>query len=200
MNQLLAFNTPNNVLLVSSGAGNILDTNSTVSTLLLGTNGNNNVLNTTDLPNTIVSVETSVELIAVRLQETIVVVEESTQILSNGLKGDQGDIGPVGPQGAQGVKGDTGTTGVRGFSAYEIAVASGYLGTEEQWVDSLQGAGGIQGERGLQGLPGVTTFSELTDISVSVKQNGSLLSFEESSGLWKPTNNQTNQIIDGGNF
>ena len=28
---------------------------------------------------------------------------------------------------------------VRGASAYEIAVANGYVGTEEQWLESLQG-------------------------------------------------------------
>lgn len=34
--------------------------------------------------------------------------------------------------------------GLKGASAYEIAVANGYAGTETQWLASLQGTGGGQ--------------------------------------------------------
>lgn len=50
---------------------------------------------------------------------------------------------------------------VVGNSAYEDAVANGYVGTLEQWLASLkgekgeQGEQGIQGERGLQGEQGI---------------------------------------------
>lgn len=50
---------------------------------------------------------------------------------------------------------------VVGNSAYEDAVANGYVGTLEQWLASLkgekgeQGIQGIQGERGLQGEQGI---------------------------------------------
>ena len=43
-------------------------------------------------------------------------------------------IGPRGPQGIQGVQGETGETGL---SAYELALANGFVGTEEQWLASL---------------------------------------------------------------
>ncbi|MBQ8938369.1 MAG: collagen-like protein [Bacteroidaceae bacterium] len=46
-----------------------------------------------------------------------------------------------------------------GKSAYEIAVEQGFVGTEEEWLESLKGADGAQGpqgERGPQGEPGVS--------------------------------------------
>lgn len=43
-------------------------------------------------------------------------------------------------------------TGARGYSAYEVAVQNGFVGTEEEWLDSLVGP---------QGEPG-TPFNELT--------------------------------------
>lgn len=38
-----------------------------------------------------------------------------------------------------GVVGTLGGQLVRGFSAYEIAVANGYKGTEQEWLESLKG-------------------------------------------------------------
>ena len=64
------------------------------------------------------------------------------------LKGDKGDAGAQGfqgvkgDQGLQGIKGDTGLTGAKGdqgFSAYEVAVNQGFVGTQQQWLDSLGG-------------------------------------------------------------
>ena len=46
-----------------------------------------------------------------------------------------------------------------GKSAYEVAVEQGFVGTEEEWLESLKGqdgAQGPQGERGPQGEPGVS--------------------------------------------
>lgn len=47
-----------------------------------------------------------------------------------------------GPQGIQGPKGDVGSLGPQGpvgKSAYQVAVDNGFTGTEEEWLDSLQG-------------------------------------------------------------
>jgi len=58
-----------------------------------------------------------------------------------GLKGDtgiQGPAGPTGPTGPQGPIGATGPTGPQGLSAYEVAVANGFVGTETQWLASLE--------------------------------------------------------------
>lgn len=43
--------------------------------------------------------------------------------------------------------------GDNGKSAYEIAVAHGYKGTESEWLESLKGLQGPQGEPGLKGDP-----------------------------------------------
>lgn len=42
-----------------------------------------------------------------------------------------------------------------GLSAYEVALANGFVGSEAAWLASLQGIQGIQGERGLQGEQGI---------------------------------------------
>lgn len=47
------------------------------------------------------------------------------------------------------------TTFVRGYSAYEIAVQNGYVGTEEEWLESLIGPQGEQGPQGIQGIQGI---------------------------------------------
>lgn len=75
---------------------------------------------------------------------------------TKGDKGDQGDIGPAGPQGQQGIqgpkgdKGDKGTTGSQGLqglqgaqgpsgkSAYEIWLAQGNTGTEQDFLNSMK--------------------------------------------------------------
>lgn len=44
--------------------------------------------------------------------------------------------------------------GVAGDSAYEVAVDNGFVGTEEEWLDSLVGPQGPQGVQGIQGIPG----------------------------------------------
>ena len=59
-----------------------------------------------------------------------------------GLKGDKGDPG---------VKGDSGVAGAAGLSAYEIAKAGGFKGTEEEWIESLKGTPGAKGDSGVAG-------------------------------------------------
>ena len=43
-----------------------------------------------------------------------------------------------------------------GKSAYEIAVDNGFVGTEEEWLKSLEGRDGIDGEKGEKGDTGAT--------------------------------------------
>lgn len=84
-----------------------------------------------------------------------------------GERGEQGPIGPIGPQGPTGPKGDKGDTGPAGAdglsgakgergengkSAYEIAVANGFVGDETQWLASLKGRDGSPGRDGRNGL------------------------------------------------
>lgn len=54
----------------------------------------------------------------------------------------------------KGADGTNGTNGVDGKSAYEIAVADGYTGTETEWLASLVGPQGPQGEKGDTGATG----------------------------------------------
>lgn len=84
-----------------------------------------------------------------------------------GPKGDKGDKGDKGETGLQGNKGDKGDQGERGFhgydgsdgsdgrSAYQVAVAYGFTGTEQQWLDSLKGEKGDTGDQGVQGETGL---------------------------------------------
>lgn len=56
-----------------------------------------------------------------------------------------------------GGKGDQGPAGADGADAYEVAVAAGYTGTREEWLDTLvgpQGEPGVAGATGPQGEAG----------------------------------------------
>lgn len=47
-----------------------------------------------------------------------------------------------------------GTRGIPGASAYEVAVQNGYVGTEEEWLESLVGPQGEEGPEGPEGPSG----------------------------------------------
>ena len=51
--------------------------------------------------------------------------------------------------------GTSGEDGADGMSAYDLAVSSGFVGTESAWLASLKGHKGDTGERGLQGIQGL---------------------------------------------
>ncbi len=68
------------------------------------------------------------------------------------LSGPQGPKGDVGDQGIQGVQ------GIQGISAYEVAVADGFVGTEVEWLASLKGNTGDTGAKGDKGDTGAAGF------------------------------------------
>lgn len=78
-----------------------------------------------------------------------------------------GGQGPAGPQGPQ------------GYSAYEVAVNNGFVGTEQEWLDSLKGPKGDPGTPGSPGAPGAPGGGEGsktvagTNIAVSDNDDGS---------------------------
>lgn len=85
-----------------------------------------------------------------------------------GVQGPQGLQGPVGADGktayevavANGFVGDvtawlTSLKGLQGDSAYTVAVNQGFVGTQAQWLASLVGPKGDQGIQGIQGIQGV---------------------------------------------
>jgi len=73
------------------------------------------------------------------------------------LKGTDGLPGKDGIDGKNGSDGHDGVNGIDGKSAYEIAVANGFIGTESEWLESLKGSDGrdgVDGKDGANGLPG----------------------------------------------
>lgn len=72
-----------------------------------------------------------------------VAVDGNQLIFTAGIPGPQGDPGADGADGED------------GESAYEIAVAEGFIGTIEEWLESLVGPQGEQGEQGIQGVQGL---------------------------------------------
>lgn len=72
----------------------------------------------------------------------------------DGVDGKDGQRGPAGDQGEKGEPGDKGEQGAPGASAYELAVAKGYRGTELEWLDALRGKDGTAGKDGRDGRDG----------------------------------------------
>lgn len=112
-----------------------------------------------------------------------------------GAKGEKGDTGATGAKGEKGDKGDPGATGVAGKdgaagkSAYQIAVASGFDGTEQAWLASLKGekgdkgdtgAAGAKGEKGDPGKDGtdvdLTPYAKKTDLISYLPKSGGTMS------------------------
>jgi len=73
----------------------------------------------------------------------------------NGQDGAPGQNGIDGKDGKDGKDGVDGIDGQDGLSAYEIAQANGFTGTEAEWLESLVGTEGPQGDTGATGLTGV---------------------------------------------
>lgn len=65
-----------------------------------------------------------------------------------------GPRGPAGADGAPGRDGAAGSNGLDGLSAYQVARANGYGGTQTQWLASLVGAQGPKGDTGATGPKG----------------------------------------------
>jgi hypothetical protein len=73
------------------------------------------------------------------------------QILRPGIAGPPG---PTGAAGAAGAPGASGTPGADGASAYQVAVANGFVGSQADWLASLVGPEGDPGPAGAAGAPG----------------------------------------------
>ena len=98
-----------------------------------------------------------------------VLTEAPAKIISEGKQGPVGPAGEAGPagigtQGERGLRGFDGPSG--GDSAYTIAVANGFVGSESAWLASLHGEKGDQGigERGLSVFSGTTTPTNTTGL------------------------------------
>ncbi len=105
-----------------------------------------------------------------------------------GAPGEKGDQGDQGIQGVAGTSGDPGADGIDGASAYEIALANGFVGTQEEWLESLVGASAPSDLNAItiDGMP----------VSISTASPGDILRFNGSAWANYPEQN----IVDGGNF
>lgn len=74
----------------------------------------------------IVVKEPVTEVITIGSSDVIVIKEQAVDIINAGVQGPEG---------------------IAGLSAYEIAVANGFIGTEQEWLDSLVGGGAIYFEQ-----------------------------------------------------
>ena len=100
------------------------------------------------------------------IEQPVIVVEVAEAVGARGPKGDPGRDGVDGLDGApgedgapgrDGLPGADGRDGTDGLSAYELAVAAGFVGTEAEWLASLvgpAGADGADGRDGVDGAPG----------------------------------------------
>ena len=85
------------------------------------------------------------------------------------VKGEQGIQGVAGKDGKDGVNGVSGSNGKDGLSVYQVAVANGYTGTQQQWLQSLVGATGAKGNDGLNGWsPALKTVARGNDIVLQI--------------------------------
>lgn len=98
---------------------------------------------------------------------------------AKGDKGDRGDIGLTGNAGTPGTNGSDGNDGQDGASAYEVAVANGFVGDQAAWLLSLKGAKGDTGSTGNTGpagadgvRTGTTVFGYATGAGGTAAQSG----------------------------
>ena len=85
------------------------------------------------------------------------------------VQGEQGIQGVAGKDGKDGVNGVSGSNGKGGLSAYQVAVANGYTGTQQQWLQSLVGATGAKGSDGLNGWsPVLKTVARGNDVVLQI--------------------------------
>jgi hypothetical protein len=91
-----------------------------------------------------------------------------------------GLIGPAGPAG------QNGTNGTNGQSAYELWLAQGNTGTQQQFLSSLQGTNGNQGPAGLNGINGQSAYELWLSQGNTGTQQQFLSSLQGANGAQGP--------------
>lgn len=89
---------------------------------------------------------------------------------------------PAGPAGADGATGPAGADGADGDSAYAVAVANGFVGTEADWLLSLVGPEGPTGPAGADGTDGVDGTALMPARATAVYTTASLADGAEETG------------------
>ena len=90
----------------------------------------------------------------------------TTYEVTNGADGSNGRDGIDGTNGKDGING---TNGENGKSAYEIAKDNGFVGSEDDWLDSLKGEKGDNGSNGANGLNGKEVVLRVTSTMIQWK-------------------------------
>lgn len=116
-----------------------------------------------------------------------------TFIMSDGSRVGPGALPSVGEGG---VTGAPGAQGEDGLSAYEVAVADGFVGTEAGWLESLQGA---QGEQGADGLDGKSAYQVALDEGFIGSEAEWIASLKGEQGEQGPPGPQGESGTDGQN-
>ena len=80
-------------------------------------------------------------------------VVKTLHIRPSGFDGESSNVPPT-PDLYQQLLQKISEKGIDGKSAYEIAIANGYFGTESEWLESLKGKNGIDGQPGKDGIDG----------------------------------------------
>lgn len=96
------------------------------------------------------------------VHDALVSLDGRLTTVENNPGGGTSTPGPAGPPGRDGVDGKDGIgtngrdgvdglNGLDGRSAYEVAVADGFEGSQQEWLESLHGRDGVDGKDGIDG-------------------------------------------------
>jgi hypothetical protein len=107
---------------------------------------------------------------------------------ATGVTGPQGDVGPQGEIGIQG------PSGASGLSAYEVWIASGNVGTEQEFINSLKGPKGDSGISGVDGVGVVSVSTQGNNLIINLS-NGTSQTIPFPSGNINGTGSNSNTLI-----
>ncbi len=116
---------------------------------------------------------------------------------AKGEKGDPGVQGLPGKDGAAGLPGKNGVDGKDGKSAYQIAVAQGFAGSEAAWLLSLKGEKGEKGDPG-SGGSGTDTTALQQEIDALKAAVAKMPKYKEYQAGYIPRANLVGTIANNG--
>lgn len=132
-----------------------VDLPETVKAISLQKNGDTNIMTITNTNgNTqIFNIEDGKEYNVIATSDNVHIIrEEDTESTPKSVTFKISVDTVAGEKGDKGDKGDTGNDGADGKSAYQVAVDNGFVGTEQQWLASLEGQDGTDGQDGQNGI------------------------------------------------
>ncbi len=116
---------------------------------------------------------------------------------AQGIQGLPGKDGAAGAKGADGLPGAKGVDGKDGKSAYQIAVAQGFAGSEAAWLLSLKGEKGEKGDPG-SGGSGTDTTALQQEIDALKAAVAKMPKYKEYQAGYIPRANLVGAIANNG--